>query len=158
MTQPRKHLATEDRQQKKEQNGDFEVIRSRGTNLGKIIKTAGQQDGAANHPGDFEIRKPFVIEHPVKFQEPIIPNTLINSQNKISYPVNMITSATVQSAIVLMNRRMKAERGVIMFVPVCSRVAGMPCIISEERIRRKRRRAAYKRNTTPAATGGTRCR
>jgi len=37
----------------------------------------------------------------------------------------MISSATVQSAIVLTNRRMKTERGVITFVPVCSSVAGM---------------------------------
>jgi len=70
MAQTSKHLATEDRQQKKEQDGNFEVIRSCGANLGKIIKTASQQDGAANHPGDLEIRKAFVIEHPVKFQEP----------------------------------------------------------------------------------------
>src|SRR5215813_1410662 len=38
----------------------------------------------------------------------------------------MISRAIVQSAIVLMNRRMKAERGEITFVPVCSSVAGMP--------------------------------
>ena len=37
----------------------------------------------------------------------------------------MISSATVQSAIVLTNRKMKAERGVITFVPVCSKVTGM---------------------------------
>jgi hypothetical protein len=37
----------------------------------------------------------------------------------------MISRAIVQSAIVLMNRRIKAEREVITFVPVCSRVAGM---------------------------------
>jgi len=37
----------------------------------------------------------------------------------------MISSATVQSAIVLTNRRMKAERTVKAFVPVCSSVAGM---------------------------------
>src|SRR6266571_4581765 len=37
----------------------------------------------------------------------------------------MISSATVQSAIVLMNRRMKVERGVITFVPVCSNVEDM---------------------------------
>jgi hypothetical protein len=37
----------------------------------------------------------------------------------------MISRAIVQSAIVLMNRRMNAERGVITFVPVCSSVAGM---------------------------------
>ena len=37
----------------------------------------------------------------------------------------MISSATVQSAIVLTNRRMKTERDVITFVPVCSSVTGM---------------------------------
>src|SRR2546421_739526 len=61
----------------------------------------------------------------------------------------MISRAIVQSAIVLINRRMKAERDVTMFVPVCSSVAGMHCIISKERIRRKRRSATTE--------GGTRC-
>jgi hypothetical protein len=37
----------------------------------------------------------------------------------------MIRRAIVQSAIVLMNRRMKAERDVITFAPVCSSVTGM---------------------------------
>ena len=37
----------------------------------------------------------------------------------------MISSAIVQSAIVLMNRRMKTDRRVIRFVSVCSSVAGM---------------------------------
>jgi len=37
----------------------------------------------------------------------------------------MISSAIVQSAIVLRNRRIKAERDVMTFVPVCSSVAGM---------------------------------
>jgi len=37
----------------------------------------------------------------------------------------MISSATVHSAIVLMNRRMKVDRGVITFVPVCSSVEDM---------------------------------
>jgi hypothetical protein len=37
----------------------------------------------------------------------------------------MISRAIVQSAIVLMNRRMKVERGVITFVPVCSSVEDM---------------------------------
>jgi len=46
--------------------------------------------------------------------------------------VNMITRAIVQSAIVLMNRRMKTERDVVTLVPVCSSVAGMHCIISKE--------------------------
>src|SRR5207244_4982760 len=51
----------------------------------------------------------------------------------------MISSATVQSATVLMNRRMNAERDVMTFVPVCSRVTGMHCIIPKEGLRRKRR-------------------
>jgi hypothetical protein len=37
----------------------------------------------------------------------------------------MISRAIVQSAMVLMNRRMKAERGVTMFAPVRVSVAGM---------------------------------
>jgi hypothetical protein len=37
----------------------------------------------------------------------------------------MISSATVQSATVLANRKMKAERDVMTFVPVCSKVMGM---------------------------------
>src|SRR5437764_4765751 len=37
----------------------------------------------------------------------------------------MISRAIVQSAIVLMNRRMKVERGVIMFDSVCSSVEDM---------------------------------
>ena len=37
----------------------------------------------------------------------------------------MISSATVQSATVLMNRRINAERDVMTFVPVCSRITGM---------------------------------
>jgi len=37
----------------------------------------------------------------------------------------MISSAIVQSATVLMNRRTNAERDVVTFVPVCSRVTGM---------------------------------
>ena len=42
-----------------------------------------------------------------------------------------------------MNRRMKAERrpAAVGFVPVCSSVAGMPCIISKEGALRKRERA-----------------
>ena len=43
--------------------------------------------------------------------------------------------------VVLMNLRMKAERGVITFVPVCSSVAGMRCIISKEGVLRKPERA-----------------
>jgi hypothetical protein len=37
----------------------------------------------------------------------------------------MISSAIVQSVIVLANRRMNAERDVMMLVPVCSSVEGM---------------------------------
>jgi len=37
----------------------------------------------------------------------------------------MISSAIVQSAIVLMNRRMKVERGAITFDSVCSSVEDM---------------------------------
>jgi hypothetical protein len=59
----------------------------------------------------------------------------------------MISRAIVQSAIVLMNRRMNAERDVRMFVPVCSSVAGMHSIISKERIWRKRYVAP--KGTTP---------
>ena len=57
--------------------------------------------------------------------------------------MNMISRAIVQSAIVLMNRRMKAERrpAAVGFVPVCSSVAGMRCIISKEGVRCKRERA-----------------
>ena len=63
--------------------------------------------------------------------------------------MNMISRAIVQSAIVLMNRRMKVERGVITFPSrFAPALKTCTCIISEERIRRKRRRAAYQRNTT----------
>jgi hypothetical protein len=37
----------------------------------------------------------------------------------------MISNATVHKAMVLVNRRMKVERGVTTFGPVCSNVAGM---------------------------------
>src|SRR4029077_18358106 len=53
----------------------------------------------------------------------------------------MISRAIVQSAIVLMNRRMKTEREVRTFVPVCSSVVGMHCIISKEGALRKPERA-----------------
>jgi len=42
----------------------------RWTDLGEVIKTPGEQDRAANHPRDFEIRQALVIEHPVKFPKP----------------------------------------------------------------------------------------
>src|SRR5438094_10547788 len=68
----------------------------------------------------------------------------------------MISRAIVQSAIVLMNRRMKAERELRMFVPVCSSVAGMPCIISEEGALRKHERALRSaRMQRPRTTGET---
>ncbi len=69
MTQPRKHLSAEDRQQEKEQNGNFEIVGARRPDFGKVIKTAGEHHSAADHSGDFEIRQSFVIEHPIKFQE-----------------------------------------------------------------------------------------
>src|SRR4029453_12617049 len=50
----------------------------------------------------------------------------------------MISKAVVHKATVLMNRRMNTERRVTTFGPVCSSVAGMSCIISEEGALRKR--------------------
>jgi hypothetical protein len=50
----------------------------------------------------------------------------------------MISKATDHKATVLMNRRMNTERRVTTFGPVCSSVAGMSCIISEEGALRKR--------------------
>jgi hypothetical protein len=50
----------------------------------------------------------------------------------------MISKATLHKATVLMNRRMNTERRVTTFGPVCSSVAGMSCIISEEGALRKR--------------------
>src|SRR5947207_3101952 len=70
MTKPSKHLPSENGQQKKKQNSDFEIIGMRRSNLGEVIKTAGEQDPAANHSRDLEIGQPLVIEHPVKFQKP----------------------------------------------------------------------------------------
>jgi hypothetical protein len=70
MPQTSKHLSPEHREEKKEKDGDFEVIRVRRADFRKIVKTAGKQDGAANHARDLEIRQTFVIEHSVKFQEP----------------------------------------------------------------------------------------
>jgi hypothetical protein len=40
-----------------------------GTDLRKVIKTAAQHDGAADHRGHFEIRQALVIEHAVKLPE-----------------------------------------------------------------------------------------
>src|SRR4029453_15768137 len=70
MAQPRKHLSAKHRKQKKEQNSNFEVIRVRWPDFGEVIKTAGEQDCAADHSCDFEIGQALVIEHPVKFQKP----------------------------------------------------------------------------------------
>ena len=50
----------------------------------------------------------------------------------------MISNAVVHKATVLMNRRMNTERRVTTFGPVCSSVAGMSCIISEEGALRKK--------------------
>jgi hypothetical protein len=65
-----KHLSPENRQQKKEKHCNFEVVGMRWSDLGEVIKTAGEQNGAANHPCDFEIGQALVIEHPVKFPKP----------------------------------------------------------------------------------------
>src|SRR6266536_99637 len=70
MAQARKHLARENRKQKKEQYRDFEVVGTGRPNLGEVIKTAAEHDGAADHSCNLEIRQTFVIEHLVKFQEP----------------------------------------------------------------------------------------
>src|SRR5438270_6277285 len=64
-----KHLARKNREQEEEQNRDFEIVRTSGTESGKIIKTPGQHDGATNHRRDFEIRQAAVIEHSVKLPE-----------------------------------------------------------------------------------------
>ena len=69
MAKASKHLPAENRQQKEKQDSDFEVIRMRRSDLGKVIKTAGEQNGAANHSCDREIRQALVIQHPVKFQK-----------------------------------------------------------------------------------------
>jgi hypothetical protein len=50
----------------------------------------------------------------------------------------MISKATDHNATVLMNRRMNTARRVTTFGPVCSSVAGMSCIISEEGALRKK--------------------
>jgi hypothetical protein len=55
--------------------------------------------------------------------------------------------------VVLMNLRMKAERGVITFVPVCSSVAGMRCIISKEGALRKRERALRRERGCASSQG-----
>src|SRR2546421_603088 len=70
MPQPGKHLPSEHRQQKKEQDSDFEIIGACRSYFGKIIKNAGEHDRAAEHSGDFEIRQRLVIEHAIKFPKP----------------------------------------------------------------------------------------
>ena len=50
----------------------------------------------------------------------------------------MISKATDHKATVLLDRRMNTERRVTTFGPVCSSIAGMSCIISEEGALRKR--------------------
>jgi hypothetical protein len=70
MAKASKHLSPKDGQQKKQKDSDFEVIGMRRPDLGKVIKTAGKQNGAANHSRDFEIGQPLVIEHSVKFPKP----------------------------------------------------------------------------------------
>jgi hypothetical protein len=70
MAQTSEHLAAKNRKQKKEQDSNFEVIGMRWSDFGKVIKTACQQNCAANHSCDFEIGQALVIEHPVKFQKP----------------------------------------------------------------------------------------
>jgi hypothetical protein len=62
-------LSSKDGQQKKQKDSDFEVIGMRRSNLGEIIETPGEQNGAADHSRDFEIGQALVIEHPVKFQQ-----------------------------------------------------------------------------------------
>jgi ribosome assembly protein YihI (activator of Der GTPase) len=69
MAQAREHLPRENRQQKKEQHRNFEVVGTRRPNLGEVIKAAAEHNSAADHSCDLEIRETFVIEHPVKFQE-----------------------------------------------------------------------------------------
>src|SRR4029079_134428 len=66
ITQPREHLPSEYRKQKKKQDCDFEIVGACRADFGEVIKTAGEQHGAANHAGDFEVRQALVIEHPVK--------------------------------------------------------------------------------------------
>src|SRR5947208_15175767 len=68
----------------------------------------------------------------------------------------MISRAIVQSAIVLMNRRMKVERGVIMFDSVCSSVEDMHLhhLGGTNQAQAQTCRVSAQYNST--ATGGTR--
>ena len=63
------HLPSEHGQQKKEQDGYFEIVRACRSDFGKIIETPGQHHRAADHSSDFEIRQRFVIEHTIEFPE-----------------------------------------------------------------------------------------
>src|SRR5438270_14080167 len=69
MAKRMKHLPGEHGQQKEKQNRYFEIVGLRLTDFRKIIEAADQQDRAANHPGDLEIRERRAIEHSVKFPE-----------------------------------------------------------------------------------------
>src|SRR6266516_5731340 len=66
----RKELSPEHREQEEKEDGNFEIIGMRRPDSRKIIKTASEHHGTANHPGNFEIRQALVIEHSIKFQEP----------------------------------------------------------------------------------------
>ena len=69
MAKPSKELSSKDRQQEKKKDGNFEIVGACRPDFGKVIKTAGEHDSAANHSGDLEIREALVIEHPIKFQQ-----------------------------------------------------------------------------------------
>src|SRR5438309_5248449 len=47
MSQSRKHLSSENRQQEKKQDSNFEIVGTRGPDFGKVIKTAAEHDCAA---------------------------------------------------------------------------------------------------------------
>ena len=63
------HLPRENRQQKKEQDGDFKIVGARQAVTREVVKAPDEHDHAANHAGEFEIRQSLVIEHGVKFPE-----------------------------------------------------------------------------------------
>ncbi len=69
VSQSRKHLPREHRQQKKEQERHFEVVGTGRADGGKIMKTSGQHDRSTDQSDDFEIRQVRVVEHPVKFEQ-----------------------------------------------------------------------------------------
>src|SRR5207247_10562754 len=66
MAQAREHLSRENRQQKKEQHGNFEVVGTRRPNLAEVIKTAVEHDCAPDHAFDLEIRKMMLNENAIK--------------------------------------------------------------------------------------------